>query len=106
MLWIGIFKKGLPDLLHYVDDAFSYDPDEELEFYAPYEPYYPKKQVGLLKIFDEVGIPHEKRKQEFGCQLTIIGLRVCLDSMMIVMPDEKQESLADEVLRFLRVEAR
>ena len=79
VLWIGIHVKGLTCLLHYVDDAFSFDSSEELEFYAPYEDYYPPKQVGLLKLFDEVGILHEKQKQEFGRTLTIIGLEVCLE---------------------------
>ena len=41
VLWIGIYVKGIPDLLHYVDDVFSYDPQEELDFYTPYGSWYP-----------------------------------------------------------------
>ena len=101
MLWAGIHIKGLPGLLHYVDDAFSFKPDEALKFYAPYDGWYPKKQVSLLKLFNEVRIPHEKKKQEFGCELTIIGLRVSLDSMTITMPFEKHTDLIDEVSQFI-----
>ncbi len=97
VLWAGVYVKGLPGLLHYVDDAFSFEPDEALAFYAPYDGWYPKKQVGLLNLFDEVGIPHEKRKQEFGCELTIIGLQVSLDSMTITMPFEKHTDLVQEI---------
>ncbi len=84
-----------------MDDAFSFDPDKALGFYAPYNAWYPKKQVGLLKLFDEVGIPHEMKKQEFGCKLTIIGLQVSLDSMTITMPFEKWTDLIDEVTQLL-----
>jgi hypothetical protein len=91
----------LPDLLHYVDDAFSYDPDEELAFYAPYKSFYPRKQVAFQRLFDEVRIPHEK-KQEFGHELVIIGLEVSLESMSIVMPLEKRKKLAEEIERFIR----
>jgi len=76
-----------------VDNAFSFDPNENLEYYAPYRKWYPGKQVRLLELFDEVGIPHEERKQEFGKELTIIGLQVSLQSMSITMPVEKQEDL-------------
>ncbi len=63
VLWAGVNVKGLLDLLHYVNNAFSFEPDDEtLEFYALYDSWYPKKQVGLLKLFNEVGIPHEKKE--------------------------------------------
>ena len=66
VLWIGIHIKNLPGLLHYVDDAFSFGLDKELMYYGPYNTYYPKKQSALLQLFDDIGIPHEKRKQEYG----------------------------------------
>ena len=84
-----------------MDNAFSFEPDVMLEFYTPYDNWYPKKQVRLLKLFDEVGIPHEKKKQEFGWELTIIGLWVSLDLLTITMPFEKQESIIDEISQFL-----
>ena len=70
-------------------------------YYGPYDAYYPKKQSALLQLFDEIGIPHEKRKQEYGRNLTIIGLLVSLDSMSITMPDERRDSLVKEVLQFI-----
>lgn len=33
---------------HYVDDAFSFDPDEDLKYYQPYDDWFPSKQVSLL----------------------------------------------------------
>ena len=106
VLWAGIYIKDLLGLLHYVDDAFSFEPEEALEYYAPYDEWYPQKQAGLLRLFDEVGIPHEKKKQEFGRELTIIGLRVSLESLMITMLCEKHDNLIEEVTQFLASSAR
>ena len=101
VLWVRIVIKNLPGLLHYIDDAFSFNLDEDLEFYSPYDQYYPKKQAALLWLFDEIGIPHEKRKQEFGQSLTIIGLDISLDSMSITMPDDKCVKLVEDILDFI-----
>ncbi len=102
VLWAGIYIKGLPDLLHYVDDAFSFEPDKTLEFYPPYDKWFPRKQFRLLQLFDKVGIPHEKGKQEFRCELTIVGLQVSLDSMTITMPFDKCANLIEEVNQFIQ----
>ncbi len=101
VLWAGIYIKDLLGLLHYVDDAFSFEPEEALEYYAPYDEWYPQKQASLLRLFDEVGILHEKKKQEFGHKLTIIGLQVSLESLMITMLHKKHDNLIEEVTQFL-----
>jgi hypothetical protein len=38
-------------------------------WYEPYHCYYRAKQVKLLKLWDEIGLPHEKAKQEYGREL-------------------------------------
>ena len=88
-------------LLHYVDDVFSFDPDETLSFYAPYDLYYPLKQTWLLELFDEIGIPHEKHKQVFGQTLIIIRLEVSLETMSISMSQEKREDLIKAIKKFI-----
>ena len=93
--------RGLTRLLHYVDDVFSFDPNEELKFYSPYQDHYPLKQVKLLHLFDEARIPHKKQKQEFSQTLTIIGLEVSLESMTISMPKEKREELIVTIDKFV-----
>ncbi|KIJ27656.1 hypothetical protein M422DRAFT_271140 [Sphaerobolus stellatus SS14] len=57
VVWIAIHIKQIEDLLHYMDDAFSYEMDPVLEYYAPYDSHYPKKQVALLRLWDELGLP-------------------------------------------------
>jgi len=44
VMWIAIYVYFLPDLLHYMDDAWSYEMDPTLSFHKPYNTWYPKKQ--------------------------------------------------------------
>src|SRR5882724_2050392 len=37
--WIGIHVYSIKDLLHYMDDSFSYDTNLSLEYYRPYNTY-------------------------------------------------------------------
>jgi hypothetical protein len=64
MLWIAIFVKQIGDLLGYVDDDYSWDFEDSLVWYPPYKQFYPEKQTRLLELWDELGIPHKKKKQE------------------------------------------
>jgi len=57
--WIGIYIYMIEDLLHYMDDAFSYDSDLTLQYYGPHDLYYPSKQCRLLTLWDDIGLPHE-----------------------------------------------
>jgi hypothetical protein len=66
MLWIAENVKRLKDIFGYVDDDFSYEFEGELELYEPYEAWLPAKQTQLLKLWDELGIPHEEHKQVWG----------------------------------------
>ena len=42
--WISIHIYSIKDLLHYMDDCFSYDTNLTLEYYRPHNTYYPLKQ--------------------------------------------------------------
>jgi len=75
-LWITIHIEGISGLLAYIDDTFSHNPDPHLLYYPPYDMIFPSKQTHLLHLWDSLGIPHEKKKQEFGQVLTIIGFQV------------------------------
>jgi hypothetical protein len=86
VLWIAIFIKHIHDLFAYVDDAFSWEFADHLTVYPPYRKLLPTKQTKLLSLFDELGIPHEERKQVFGSPLQIIGFDVDPNSMTITMP--------------------
>ena len=101
VLWVAVHVRGLRDMLHYVDDVFSYEYDEQLVRYEPYDASYPAKQTALLLLFDEIRLPHEKKKQEFGRELVIIGLNFSLISMSISMSAEAKQHLVDALLLFV-----
>ncbi|KIY53833.1 hypothetical protein FISHEDRAFT_32373, partial [Fistulina hepatica ATCC 64428] len=69
VLWIATFIKLILDLFGYVDD------------------------ITLLQLWDYLGVPHEKRKQEWGTSLVIIGFLVDTNSMTITMPDQSRFDL-------------
>ncbi|KIY52562.1 hypothetical protein FISHEDRAFT_69757 [Fistulina hepatica ATCC 64428] len=93
VLWIALFIKFILDLFAYVDDAFSWDFTGNLVWYEPYHAWYPRKQVLFLQLLDDLGIPHEKRKQEWGTSLVVIGLLVDTVTMTISMPDQSRLDL-------------
>ena len=86
VLWIAAVIMQVSDLFAYVDDAFSWESADRLQFYTPYGKLFPTKQAQLLALFDDVGVPHEEHKQVFGSPLQIIGFNVDPNSMTITMP--------------------
>ena len=76
VLWIAIFIKMIMDLFGYIDNNFSFDEEGNVMWYEPYQCYYPTKQTKLLQIWDEINLPHDKSKQEYGRALHIIGFMV------------------------------
>jgi len=60
VIWMAIHIKGIKDILHYVDNVWSYDPSWMLQRYDPYNELYPPKQVALLKLWDNIGLSHSK----------------------------------------------
>ena len=75
-MWIAIHIYLCKDLMHYMDDVWSYDMNPTLTYYAPYECFYPEKQVTLLHLYNDLGLLHIKSKQLFGPALEIIGLYI------------------------------
>jgi hypothetical protein len=71
-------------------------------FFGTYRCYYPTKQVKLLKLLDEIGLPHEKAKQEYGQELQITGFLVNPNEMWVTMDDEDHGKLLQHVSDFIR----
>jgi hypothetical protein len=92
--WIAIFVLLLVDLFMYIDDNFSWEFADELSWYEPYRKHMPMKQVKLLVLWDELGIPHAEHKQEWGSTLLIIGFTVDPNAITIAMdPDRHMEPI-------------
>ena len=99
--WAAVHERGVEDLHQYVDDNFGFEFRRELVPYRPYGISYLAKQTHLLELWDEVGVLHEKPKQEFGAVLEIIGLEVSLVSMTISMSFQKRGELVAAVRQFV-----
>ena len=91
--WITIYVYHIAHLKVYVDDTFSFEVASDSTYYKPYHSFSPTKQTHLLHLWDELGIPHEKEKQEFGPVLRIIGFQVDPNAMTVTMDQESREEL-------------
>ncbi|KAF8585446.1 hypothetical protein K439DRAFT_1615947 [Ramaria rubella] len=80
--------------------------NSELMYYKPYESSYPSKQVALLHLWDEIGLPHSKNKQEFGQSLEIIGFHVDPQAMSFTMPSESKAALIAAIRAFINTSSR
>lgn len=100
VLWIAKHR-GLRGLLAYMDDNFSHELNQTLTFYEPYKAWYPHKQVLLLRLWDELCIPHKKAKQEYGHTLTIIGFHVDTVRMTITLPRDSKDALVAHIRAFV-----
>jgi hypothetical protein len=79
------------DLFVYINNCFSYDDATSLAFYPLYQCSFPTKQTCLLSLWDELGIPHDCHKQEFGHVLRIISFQVDITAMVISMDHADRE---------------
>ena len=100
LLWIAIFVKLLTDLFRYINDNFSFDEEGNVLWYEPYQCYYPTKQTRLLLLWDEIGLLHDKSKQEYAPILHIISFMLDLNLMRVSMDDEDHERLIQQVTDF------
>jgi len=98
--WIAINERQIEHLKLYVDDSFSFDLASSTATYGPYRKKYPKKQVKLLQLWDELGIPHEEKKQLYGEQLVILGFQVDANKMTITLSKEKLDDIVQAIQAF------
>ncbi len=54
-------------------------------------------QVSLLCLWDELGIPHKKKKQIHGSPLPIIGIDVDPNALSFALPDVTCKRLISEL---------
>ncbi|VDC04894.1 unnamed protein product [Peniophora sp. CBMAI 1063] len=101
VVWIAVKMHAIEGLLAYMDDNFGFDDSEELEYYQPYNSYYPPKQAALLRLWDFLGIPHDKPKQEYGRSLDVTGLEVDSVNLTLRLNDDKRIDLVDAVFMFI-----
>ncbi|OCH92259.1 hypothetical protein OBBRIDRAFT_824852 [Obba rivulosa] len=103
--WIAVNVKGI-DHFNYVDDVFGFEEEGKVVRYEPYGATFPKKQVRLLRLWDELGVPHERKKQLYGRRLTILGIQIDPNAMIATLTPEGQDRLESGISEFCDPEFR
>ncbi len=93
----------IEDLFAYIDDNYSFEILDNVSYYPPYNVEYPAKMMRLLLLWDELGIPHEQRKQIHGPLIPIIGFDVDVEGMKVTMPEKAKSELVDAIIEFTKV---
>ncbi|TFY53164.1 hypothetical protein EVG20_g10240 [Dentipellis fragilis] len=100
VLWIAVNIRKIKDLLGYSDDTFSWEYRGNSVWYAPYATHLPRKQRDLLRLWDELGIPHRAEKQISGSPIPIIGFEVDANTMSVTLSDERRDKLVSAIRDF------
>ena len=95
--WIAKHVRNIPFITTYLDDSAGCTWKDDVMFYAPYNKYMPTPQVRLLTLWDDLGIPHEERKQVFGPTIPVIGIQVDPNSMSYTLPEDSKLKLQLEL---------
>ncbi len=103
--WIAQRKRGIRFLRTCVDDNFGPELRSCVEWYAPYSKFLPRAQARLLRLWDDINLPHDEEKQLAGIQLTIVGFSVDADELSITLPDEGKQRLLREIESFIDTES-
>ncbi|KAK0213794.1 hypothetical protein IW262DRAFT_1232008, partial [Armillaria fumosa] len=93
-------------LFCYVDDTWSWEIEGQLTWYEPYQCFYPTKQTKFLQLLDELGVPHEKRKQLWGDILVVIGFLIDVNKMTVTLPPESKAELVAAIREFIATPSR
>jgi hypothetical protein len=101
VIWLAIFVRLIQAFI-YIDDSFSFARVSDMSYYVKYRKMLPSKMVSLLLLWDELGIPHEERKQIFGSPLPVIGFDVDPNLMRISLKDDSRISLVRELRAFTK----
>ena len=80
LAWAAKNKRSIEALI-YVDDSFGIEEKGRVEEFAPYGKEYPTQQARLLRLWDEIGVPHKQKKQVYGQRLTIPGIDVDVSTL-------------------------
>jgi hypothetical protein len=96
--WIAKEIKGIKYLIDYVDDSSGCSLREDYITYEPYGMKFPREQVILMSLWDELGIPHKTHKQVHGSSIPIIGITVDAKELSLSLSSEAKETLIAELL--------
>ncbi|KIM85935.1 hypothetical protein PILCRDRAFT_27695, partial [Piloderma croceum F 1598] len=86
----------------YIDDNCSFAHLGDVKYYPPYNCYFPTDQMKLLELWDEVGLPHEHKKQIYRPIIPFIGFNVDPNAMNISISLKCKQNLINKVPDFAK----
>ena len=95
--WIAKEIKRIRYLIGYVDDSSGCGRHNDRLIYEPYGKDYPRDQVVLMNLWDELGIPHKPHKQINGSPLPVIGITVDANQLSLTLSVEARDALISEL---------
>jgi hypothetical protein len=102
IVWIG-WNILLIQFFVYVDDNFGFKHTEALMFHARLNHCLPSQQARLLDLWDDIGLPYEDRKQEYGLTLHVIGFVVDPNVMTVTIPDDARSKFLSSIADFINI---
>ena len=93
--WIAKHVRGITHLATYIDDSSGFDRSNDCLRYAPYDTSFPRHQTLLLQLWDDLRIPHKRRKQIFGSVIPVIGIDVDPNAMTLSLSTKRRSDLCD-----------
>ena len=103
IVWIAEYVKQIPHLKVYVDDNASFALAGNVLYYKPYHCYFPTNQTKLLLLWDELNIPHAKKKQIYGPIIHFVGLDIDPNKRVISISDKCCSNLIVKVFAFAKL---
>ena len=95
--------KSIKNLKTYIDDNRSFARVGDVTYYPPYDSYYPSDQTKLLLLWDELNVPHAKKKQVYGPIIPYVGFDVDPNAMTISLSGDHRAKLIARVCDFSRI---
>ena len=95
--------KMIKILRSYIDDNASFAWVRDVTFYPPYDSYYPLDQVELLLLWDELNIPHVKKKQIHASVIPYVGFNIDPNMMTISLTNDQWADLITKVNGFRKI---
>lgn len=101
VLWIAENCEQVKNPNGYIDDCFGVEQSDVIEKYEPYGVEMPVSQSWLLQLWDWLHIPHKPSKQIHSEKITIIGIEVDANELMLMLPEENHNQLLEELDCFI-----
>ena len=100
MCWIAEHVKEIKHLKCYINDNCSFTCLGDVKYYPPYKHYFLTDQIKLLQLWDEIGLPHDERKQIYRLVIPFIGFDIDLNVTTFSINDEHKSDLLQKIRDF------